>query len=61
MLFPINRSFRRISFLKRNFSVGNNPGSGVNIDDADEIENMEINYNDIYLKLHSQSNTMATA
>ena len=43
MLFPINRSFRRISFLKRNFSVGNDPGNGVNIDDADEIENMEIN------------------
>ena len=61
MLFPIIRSFRRISYLKRNFSVGNNPGSGVNIDDADEIENMEINYNDIYLKLHSQPNTVATA
>ena len=60
-MFPVIRSFRRISFLNRSFSVGNDPGSGVNIDDADEIENMEINYNDIYLKLHSQPNTVSTA
>ena len=61
-MFPIIRSFRRFPFLKRNFSVGNDRGGGggVNIDDPDEIEKMEINYNDIYLKLHEQSDTAAS-
>ena len=58
-MFPIIRSFRRVSLLKRNFSVGNDRGGGVNIDDPEEIEKMEINYNDIYLKLHQHSNTVA--
>ena len=58
-MFPIMiRSFRRFSYVNRHFSVGRDPG-GVNIDDPDEIENMETNYNDIYLQLHKQSNAVA--
>ena len=60
-MFQIIRSFRRLSIVKRNFSVGRDGGGGggVNIDDPDEIENMEVNYNDIYLQLHKQANTVA--
>ena len=60
-MFPIMiRSFRRFSYVNRNFSVGRDTG-GVNIDDPDEIEKMETNYNDIYLQLHQQSNNVATS
>ena len=57
-MFPLIRSYRRFALVKRHLSVGRD-GGGVNIDDPDEIENMETNYNDIYLKLHQQPNAGA--
>ena len=45
------KSVRRLSSVKRYFSVGSDNG-GINIDNPEEIENLENNYNDLYLQLH---------
>ena len=52
-MLQIIRSARRISG-RRCFSVGCDKG-GVNIDNPDEIENMENNYNELYLQLHQSA------
>ena len=55
-MFQLIKRVRRLSVAKRYFAVGSDNG-GIDIDNPEEIENLENNYNDLYLRLH-QSNAV---